>query len=266
MGNAIGIKVAGTNNKVYLPDFLKAGNDLMELLIEIDITTSSPTYKRTVNWRLKTLSYASPALLEVEGEIKEDQPDNRANIIDTTLRGIESLKKHSERPSGYSDKALGIAKDLTTLLQNGVKTLEIISDGSSVEYQTNIIKNVDVILTPGKQMYGSIEGRIEWMNSHEEFSFYLYEPIRYRRIRCELDEPKDLELKQKVINHFEQYVIVSGLLDTNINGEVTSAKVISVSVKEVAPLLKDASEVTGIWDLTGRDNPVEHIRRIRYGT
>lgn len=32
---------------------------------------------------------------------------------------------------------------------------------------------------------------------------------------------------------------------------------------EVAPLLKDASEVTAIYDLTGGENPVEHIRGMR---
>jgi len=262
MANVIGIKVVGANDTVYLPDFLKAGNDLMELLTEIDVSIS-PNYKRTVDWRLKTLSYSSPALLEVEGEAKEDQPDNRTNIIDTTLRGIESLKKSSERPRGFSDKALDVAKDLTKLLQNGIKTLEIIFDSGSVEYEISILDNVGIILTPGKQMYGSIEGRIERMNSHDEFNFYIYEPILNRRIRCELMDTKNLKLKQEVISFYEQAVIVSGLLYTNINGEVSEVKAISITGKEVAPLLKNASEVTGIWDLTGGENPVEHIRRMR---
>ena len=262
MGTTIGIRLTGTDEKVYLTDFLKAGNDLLDFLTEIDITMS-PSYKSTVDWRLRRLSYSSPALLEVEGDTKEDQPDNRASIIETALQGVESLKKSSERPRGFNDKALEIGRDFARLIQNGVKSLEIISEDSTVQYTVSILSNVDIILTPGKQVYGSIEGRIERMNSHGEFNFYLYEPILIRRIRCELMDSKDMALKKKIISLYEKAVAISGLLDTNINGEVTSAKVRDIDPKEVVPLLKDASEVTGIWDLTGGTSPVEYVKEMR---
>jgi hypothetical protein len=262
MGNVIGIKISGQNNIVYLPDFVQASNDLLELLAEIDVAMS-PKFKSTTNWRLKTLSYASPALLEVEGETKEDQPDNRTVIVDTLFMGIDSLKKNSERPRGFSDKALTITKNFNRLLDNGVRAIEVISNSGSVKYESDILKNVDTILTPGKQMFGSIEGRIERMNSHDEFSFYLYEPILYRRIRCELMDAQDTRLKERIIGFYEKSVIVSGLLFTNINGEVNSVKVRDIFQKEVAPLLTDASEVVGIWDFTDGESPVEHLRRMR---
>lgn len=44
---------------------------------------------------------------------------------------------------------------------------------------------------------------------------------------------------------------------------IAAVEAVSVTGQEVVPLLKDASEVTGIWDLTGGVNPVEHIRRMR---
>ncbi len=263
MTKAIGIRVTGSHdNKVYFPDFLKACNGLLELLAEVDKAISA-THKPTVEWHLKTLSYASPALVEVEGETKEDQPDNRAAIVDMTVRGVDSLRKTSARPLWYSDRALEVAKEMTELIQNGVKSLEVVTDGFGVEYQASILDNVKIIVTPGKQMYGSIEGRIERMNSHEEFSFYLYEPILSRRIRCELMDAKDLKLKARVISLYESAVMVSGLLSTNINGETTSAKISSIEPKEVVALLKDASEVTGIWDFTGGESPTDYIRRMR---
>ena len=75
--------------------------------------------------------------------------------------------------------------------------------------------------------------------------------------------PRDLHLKEKVVSLYEHCVILSGLLFTNINGEVTEAKVEDISERKMAVLLKDASEVTGIWDLTGGVDPVEHVRRMR---
>ncbi len=41
------------------------------------------------------------------------------------------------------------------------------------------------------------------------------------------------------------------------------AKIEDIGEKRTAPLLKDASDVTGIWDLTGGIDPVEHVRRMR---
>jgi hypothetical protein len=262
MAKVIGIRLGGHENRVQVEDFLEAGNNLLELLNEIDITIS-PSHKFTACWYLKTLSYASPAVLEVEADAIEDQTDNRNTIISVALGGIDSLKKSDERPRGFTDKALEKARDLGKLLQNGLRTIEVLSEGTVIPYEVTIISHVDTILTPGKEMFGSVEGTIERMNSHGDFEFWLYEPIHSRRIKCELMDNKDKELKDRVVPLYEHDVIVSGVLLTNITGEVNAVKVINIVAKPVVALLKDASEVTGIWDFTGGQNPVDHIRGMR---
>jgi hypothetical protein len=258
----IGIRVHGTRNKVYLPELLQAGQDLMDILTEVDLAISQ-NHKLTTDWKLRKLSYASPATLEVEPEAKEDQPDNGTTIVNITIAGMDSLRKYSERPKAFTDKALEAAKDLAKLLQDGVERIDILSGGIEIPYVNNIIDNVNVILTPGKTIYGSVEGRIERMNSHDEFSFWLYEPILSRRIKGQLKDANDSNLRHQIIELYEQMVIVSGLLHTNINGEVNSVEVTDISSKLTIPLLKNASEVTAIWDFTGGISPVEHIRRMR---
>jgi len=138
-----------------------------------------------------------------------------------------------------------------------------ISKEGEFDYISNIAENVSVILKPGRVIYGSVEGQLERMNSHGDFNFHIFEPILIRPVKCELANPKDTILKEKVISLYEHDVIVSGMLNTNINGEVTSAKIEHIEGRKVAPLLKDASEVTGIWDFLGGGDPTEHIRRLR---
>jgi hypothetical protein len=75
--------------------------------------------------------------------------------------------------------------------------------------------------------------------------------------------PKDLNLKNAVISYYEQNVMLTGLLFTNINGEVNSAKITDIQRKTIAPLIKDASEVTGIWDFTDGIDPVLFVKRGR---
>ena len=263
MSNSIGIRITGSVDEViYLSDFIQAGNDLMELLNEVD-TSLSPNYRSTTNWKLKKLSYSSPATLEVESQVKEEQPDNGAEIIDTTLNGFLILNCSSTRPRGFSDKALEKARDLAKIATDGIGKLEITSDSFAVEFTPRIMENVNVIMKPGREIYGTIEGHLESINAHEEFRFFIFDPILSRRIRCTLLDEKDKVLRQKVLQSFEQNILVSGRLLTNLSGEVSSAKINNLEVKETAPLNKDASEFTGIWDFTKGVDPVEYIRGIR---
>ena len=145
----IGIKITGINNIVYLADFLKAGNDLLELVSEID-SAISENHKSTVDWKLKVLSYCSPATLVIEPEVKEDRPDNRASIVETVLEGIDKLKRTNERPSGFNDKALVIARELAKVKDNNVDIVEIFSEDVSVEYTTESSKKQES-LTPSRR-------------------------------------------------------------------------------------------------------------------
>ncbi len=262
MRNTIGLKITGNEDIIKLPDLVQAISDWLELIIEVDVSLS-PDFKPTIDWRLKALSYSSPVQIVAESVTKEDRPDNRVYVIDTIFSGTESLAISNKRPTGFSDKALEKARDLAKSRLNGIDKIEIILDEMEFDYVSNIAENVNVILKPGRVIYGSVEGQLERMNSHGDFNFHIFEPILIRRVKCELANPKDTILKEKVISLYEHDVIVSGLLNTNINGEVTSAKIEYIEGRKVAPLLKDASEVTGIWDFLGGGDPTEHIRRLR---
>lgn len=262
MRDSIGLKITGNKGVIKLPDLVQTISDWLDLLVEVD-TSLSPNFKPTVDWQLKSLSYSSPVQVVVEPVVKEDSPDNRVYVIDTILSGAESLAISNKRPTGFSDKALEKARDLAKSRFNGIDKIEIIADEVDFDYISAIAENVNVILKPGRVIFGSVEGLLERMNSHGDFNFHIFEPILIRRVKCELANSKDTILKEKVISLYESNVIVSGMLSTNINGEVTSAKIENIEGKRVAPLLKDASEVTGIWDLLGGVDPVEHIRRLR---
>ena len=262
MRESIGIKVTGSGGVVHLTDFLKAGNHLAELLAEVDLSIS-PNHAPTVDWRLKRLSYSSPAIMLAEPVVKEEQPDNRITIIDTVLAGIQSLKATSDRPRAFSDKALEEARELAIITSNGIERIDIITDDSELEYTFSIADNITTILKPGREIFGSIEGRLETLNSHGGFKFAIFEPILIRRIRCELMNKDDLELKKKVVALYEHNVLVTGLLSTNIRGEVQSAKIDNIIDREAVQVFKDASEITAIYDLTSGIDPAEHIRRIR---
>ncbi len=259
---SIGVRIDGSNGIIYLPDVIGAGSALLELLAEID-SAISPSYRPTVDWRLVKLSYSSPAEMLAEPVVREDQPDNRVSIVDTTLSGVEALKSGTDRPRGFSDKALESARGLVNMLSNGVESVVLFTDDVSIPCTVGISENVNIILKPGREVYGSIEGHLETLNSHGGFKFAIFEPILARRIRCDLMDDRNVRLKDKIIGLYEHNVLVSGLLQTNIKGEVHSAKVDDIVSRDRVQVFKDAAEVTGVYELTGGLDPAEHIRRIR---
>ena len=262
MRDTIGIRVSGTNDIIFLPEFLKAGNDLMELINEID-TSTSPNYILTTDWKLKTLSYSSPATITVEGVVKENQPDNRINTIDTIMSGVYNLRVSDDRPRYFNDKAIEKAKELSKMMSNGVKSIELISEDTTVELTLDIMEHATTILKPGREIFGSVEGNLETLNSHNGFKFVIYESILHRRIGCELLNKENLQLKNKVYKLFECNVVVTGLLTTNIKGEVQSAKISDISEKQQKRVLKNASDVTGIYDVSGDIDPIDYVRSLR---
>ena len=89
----------------------------------------------------------------------------------------------------------------------------------------------------------------------QEFMRLLRTDIPYLLARDRLREERIVELVGENATLYKQ---LKHALADNERLYVMVAK-----HEEEAPLLKDASEVTAIWDLTGGEDPVEHIRRMR---
>ena len=49
----------------------------------------------------------------------------------------------------------------------------------------------------------------------------------------------------------------------DLSSEVISAKTKDIDGREKVPLIKNASEVTAIWDITNGEDPVDYIRGLR---
>ena len=209
---------------------------------------------------LKDLSYSSPAQLVMEPKVIEGQHDNRALVIDTTTQGIDALKMSDSRPRFFSDQALKSVSSLVTLQG---ERIELFSNDYSIECDESIAANIRTILRSGREVLGSVAGRLEAMNSHSSFRFAIYEPVLGIRIECRLAPDAPDSLHQRVVSLYERRVRVSGLLRTNVKGEVRSAKVDSVDELPSVQRFTRASEIAGLYDITAGQDAEEYIRSMR---
>ena len=258
----IGIRVFAATNMPNVPDFLDAANNLLRLVSEVDIALSGE-YVRTTDWALKQLACSSPAVLAMEPVVREGQTDNRGSIVDATISGIASLKDSDGRPTYFSDQALASTRRLVSTLGERVSRIEIFSDYDTVDCTESIAAHIRSILRPGREILGSIEGRLEAMNSHQGFKFSIYEPVLGTRIECELSTDVEPELRQLIISMYEMRVRASGILRTNAKGEVRSAKVDFIESLRTEPRFRQASHIAALYDITGGIDAAEYVRSMR---
>lgn len=243
-------------------DFLEAANNLLRLATEVDLAFSQAA--RTVDWALKRLSYASPAVLEFEPITRDGQPDNRMDIADAVIAGIESLKVTPERPRYFTDQALTSARALVGILGQRITRIIIFSsDVRVVECEETIAKNVRTILRPGREMLGSVDGYLQAMDSHAGFRFALFEPVFSRRIEGRLDENAPDNLKDEIVRLFERRVRISGILRTNVRGEATGVKAQAIIPLRTAASFRSSDEVAALFDITDGMSAEDYVRSLR---
>lgn len=258
----IGLRITAGDREPLVPDFLEAANHFMRLLSEVDIAVSSQ-HRRTVDWALRNLSYNSPALLTAEPFLREDQEDNRSAILDTALQGLELLQESDNRPRFFSDQALSSARGLVGVLGDRIYLLEVFSNGRTVSCSETIAANVRAILRPGYDILGTLEGKLEALNSHSGFRFAIYEPVLGTRIECEMAADVSQNLRQQIIDLYEHRVQVSGTLHTNAKGDVRSARINDIRGLHSEPQLAGVEDIAGLYDITAGLDAEEYIRKMR---
>ena len=120
-----------------------------------------------------------------------------------------------------------------------------------------------MIFTTEDEIFGSVTGHLETLNSHDGFKFVVYEPVLSRRIRGELLNKDEVSLKKRVYELYEHNVLMTGVLTTNIRGEVQSVKITDIRDQDRPRVLRSASEVTGIYNVRDDVDPIEYVRSLR---
>ena len=266
--STIGIRVTESGDDLLASDLLVSWTSLLHLLAEIDLALSGQSTP-TLDWSVRQLSRSSPTMLVLEPMVKGEQldspdsVDNRDAVIRIAMAGIAELQERDGRPSHFSDQALNDAVKLVSILGPRIQSVEVFTPEDTIVCSEAVATNVRGILHAGYEMLGSTEGVLEAMNSHRRFQFAVYEPVRAVRIQCELDRNAEQGLKDRIVNLYEQRVRVSGILRTNRQGEVRSARVQQVTSLRTEAKFSNAEEIAGIYDITGGLDAEEYVRRLR---
>lgn len=194
-------------------------NDLTEIvraftdyLTQVDLGASL-TGRRTLDFRLVSLSYGSPVHLVAVAEPKEDSVDTGPEVLAQAIKGIRTIG--AGRPVGFRDEALEELRTLAEYGGNGTHGISIEAPTLSLRAQVPkvVATQVERVLSQGEAI-GAIEGQLDTISVHAQPFFTLYDALTGRGVRCYFTEDR----RAKVIAALGKKVIAHGRLRRDSGG------------------------------------------------
>lgn len=233
--------------------------EFVGLLGEID-TELSPSGRRSLDWRITSLSYNSPAAVEMVSRPRRDAPDVGPVVILACIRGMALLETTSERPDEFNDAALEHVRRIADDTGNGTQRVRVTSPimQLTATVTKQAVAHVERVLPLGYS-FGSIEGRLEGLNIHGQAQFTIWDAVTGRAVRC-FFVPEQLDDVTAAVG---RKVLVSGRLRRDPEGRPQQIRPVDAfHVIDIAPS-PPTRDPAGAFDFI--DDPEEYLEMVRGG-
>lgn len=234
--------------ELTLGRFDQIAHDVSALIREVagEVTGEG---KDSVRWVIEDIRRESPLRLALSPRPARDDvsPDLVGRVATAVTEGIATIEARPERPPHFNDTALERAKDLATRLGDDVRAIRFRSQNGSpsalVTVTQRLAANVQELVGPQLERFGSVEGRLEGLVVHERRVFYVWEVLTNRRVECVFGDRIELD---KVLAAFGRRVSVRGLIRTRRTGEKLSIEAKELFVfpaEEELPSVEDVQKI-----------------------
>jgi len=235
------ITITVDGDEISIEDFSDVQRYFSIILEEID-KESFRSDKRSVKWNISSVSNGS-VNLTFSGVPISPNVDLKSvsDLVENIQSGISVLAEKAQRPRFFSDRALKQLESLANKLNHGMQVLKLGSETHVVSITKDIARNVDEIIGPRFESYGSIEGCLDGANIHKDPYFHVYTSLNDRLIRCNVDKG----MTQRMLDCLGQRVYVYGLIQSRNDGER-----VSILVQEIETLPSE-NELPTIQEMIG---------------
>jgi len=171
-------------------------------------------HKPTVFYRIVDASHKSPVTIVLEANpSKPKNPLKKfTDLSDATVnrffKNLKSIKSKKIKRGDIDLPALRSYLELGDKLGEEVFGVGIKNGDIELAVDREFVQTVIDVLGKEEEVYGSVEGKAEGFNAHENSIFYLYPTVGQNRVVCAF--PKNLQLAAK--SALLKYVRVFGKL------------------------------------------------------
>lgn len=206
-------------------------------------------HRDPVKWIVSDVRRGS-VVLELTPQRTSDKvpPELPDRIADAVALGMAVIEERAERPPFFSDRALEQAKQLAAPIGDGVKAVRIRREraGKPIEQVTvtkRLAENVDELIGPKVESFGTIEGKLEGIVVHERRTFYVWETLTNRRVECMFGDRIALD---DVLAAFGKRVAARGIVRKRKTGEPLTVEANELRVFPAEDELPGLDDVQGI--------------------
>ena len=188
--------------------------------------------------RLSVAAWRLP--LRAEAAAEDVSPSAVREIGHVIAGGLSQLETTPKRPAHFSDKALGLAKELANYATDDFQI--VVRNGTvGGKLSKQLSVNAEKVLGSPLESLGTIEGKLEALSLHGSKDFSVWPPGG-TAIKCLFGSRLDLE--RDVLPAVNKRVAARGRIKTRPNGERVSVEVDELRVIGGKPA--SADEVRGI--------------------
>ncbi|HET8558162.1 MAG TPA: hypothetical protein VFL58_12730 [Gaiellaceae bacterium] len=206
-------------------------------------------HRDPLRWIVANVRKQSPYTIELAPERTGEivPPDLPERAVLAVASGISMIDKRAERPPYFSDRALEQARDLASTGED-VRAVRIWarSDGKGPEEATltaRVVANVEDLIGGQVESFGTVEGRLEGLLTHDRRRFYIWEALSGRRVECNFGNRIPLD---DVLGAYGRRVGARGIIRRRKTGEPVSVEVNELRVFPTEDALPGLSDVEGI--------------------
>jgi hypothetical protein len=219
--------------------------------------------RHDVYFRVVDASHKSPVTIVLEPA----QRKKASGVARRTINGfVANLRKIKQgKPVRDVDlQALESYRNLTSMLDKNVAALAITGGlgKTPVNIDRKFKDQLEEIIGPDETIIGSAEGKLEWLNIHNQNVFNIYPNIGARKITCHFKP----ELRRTVIEAIDRYVIVHGTLRYKQRERFPyAADVAEIEVVPEYDQLPLMADLQGIApNATGKLTADDYVQKLRH--
>jgi len=195
---------------------------------------------RGVRWVVEVEHGSVRLPLRAEAAAESVNPSAVREIGHVIAGGLSELEAAPSRPAHFSDKALGLAKELANYATDDFQI--VVRNGTvGGKLSKQLSVNAEKVLGSPLESLGTIEGKLEALSLHGSKDFSVWPPGG-TAIKCLFGSRLDLE--RDVLPAVNKRVAARGRIKTRPNGERVSVEVDELRVIGGKPA--SADEVRGI--------------------
>ena len=252
----ISIRLGNESGQVSAKAFVDSIRHTLTILgcVEAELTMRE---SGSIRWMIRELSYSSPALATLGAE---QDNDISAQVVSTSIQGLDALGRGQRQPRHFSESALLAARDLSKIAEHAGCRVSVVHQSQTVAVAGLSRTAVSDTTAEYFHSIGSIEGRLETASVRSRPYLRVYDAVHDRGVTCYFSDSQ----MEQVRKGLGKRVIVSGNVKSDRQGNPESIRVSNIEVADDIPAPVTPSELRGLWrGETEGHTAKQYLREVR---